>query len=350
MDQIISSKFQKAFILILLVIVLIGFIGMIQEFVIALVLAAIFAGLFYPLYNKILTLVKNRSALAAAIILIIAILGIGLPMTVLAGMITNEAIQITQKATPIVKELLDQNITLSQYIPNWLPMQDKLQSLDESILTKASQAASSLGSWIVTGLSSATKGTIGFLIGLFVLLYAMFYFLVEGPKLLAFLGSLVPLVKDDYKKLMNRGLMVTRASLKGIIIIGLIQAILVSIAFWITGIEGAIFWGSIVFLLSAIPGLGAPLVWIPAAGYLFFTGDIQWSVALTLWGILVIGLVDNLLRPWIVGNEAKLPDIVILVSILGGITTFGAVGIILGPVIAALLDTLLNIYKKSLNP
>ncbi|RXJ83332.1 AI-2E family transporter [Arcobacter sp. CECT 8985] len=342
-----TNKFQQAFILVLLITVLMGFIGMIKEFLIALVLAAIFSGLLYPFYKKILLYVKNKSILAASSVLIISILAVGFPLTILTGMVTNEAIQFSEKTTPIVKEILDDKFSLSKQLPSWLPLQDKVDSLNETVLKKASDATSTIGSWLVSSLSSATKGTAGFLMSLFIMFYAMFYFLINGEKLLESFSSLVPLSKKDYDELMNRGLMVTKASLKGIVIIGFIQGLLVALGFWTIGLNGAVFWGSVVFVLSAVPGLGAPIVWIPAVIYLLITGSIAWGIALTIWGIVVVGLVDNLLRPWIVGNDAKLPDLVILVSILGGIASFGPVGIIIGPVIAALLDTVLNIYKKS---
>ncbi|PLY11535.1 MAG: AI-2E family transporter [Arcobacter sp.] len=341
------NKFQQAFILILLFTVLMGFIGMIQEFLIALVLAAIFAGLLYPFYHKILLYLKNKSALAASIVLIISILAVGFPLAALTGMVTNEAIQFSQKTTPIVKEILNDEFSISKQLPSWLPLQEKFDSINETLLKKASDATSAIGSWLVSSLSSATKGTAGFLMSLFIMLYAMFYFLINGQQLLASLASLLPLSKKDYNELMNRGLMVTKASLKGIVIIGFIQGLLVGLSFWAVGLNGPVFWGSVVFLLSAIPGLGAPVVWVPAVIYLILTGSIAWGIALSVWGIIVVGLVDNLLRPWIVGNDAKLPDLVILISILGGIISFGPVGIIIGPVIAALLDTVLNIYKKS---
>ncbi|EQB40477.1 hypothetical protein M947_01380 [Sulfurimonas hongkongensis] len=348
MDTKTPNKFQQTFILLLLLIVLVGFIGMIQKFLIAIILAAIFSGLLYPLYRKTLYYLKDRSALAATSILIISILAIGFPLAALTSMVTSEAIQVSQKARPIVKEIMDNNISISQQLPEWLPLHEKFKSFDETIIKKASEAASSIGSWLVSSLSSATKGTVNFFISLFIMFYAMFYFLMYGRQLLDSLASLLPLSKKDYDELMSRGLMVTKASLKGIMIIGVIQGLLVGLAFWATGIGGPAFWGSVVFILSAIPGVGAPLVWLPAAAYLIFTGNMAWGIGLILWGVLVIGLVDNLLRPWIVGNDAKLPDLVILISILGGITSFGPIGIILGPVIAAILDTILNIYKKSI--
>ena len=347
METKIPNKFQQGFVLLLLFIVLIGFIGMIHEFLVALILAAIFSGLLYPFYRKILYSLKNRSGLAAGTTLIITAFAVGLPLVGLTGMVTNEAIQISEKARPIVKEVLDNNLSLGEKVPDWLPLKENLKPFHETIIDKASEATSTIGGWLVSSLSSATKGTIGFFMSLFIMFYAMFYFLIHGPKLIRSLASLIPLSEEDRTEVMSRGLTVTRASMKGILIVGVIQGVLVGLAFWTIGIEGAAFWGSVVFLLSAIPGVGAPLIWVPASVYLLFTGSTGWGVGLAIWGVLAVGLVDNFLRPWIVGNNAKLPDIVILISILGGIISFGPVGIIIGPVIAVLLDAILNIYKKT---
>ena len=347
MKKEIPNTFQQGFVLLLLFMALMGFIGMISEFLIALVLAAIFSGLLYPFYRKMLHSLKNRSALSAGTTLIITALAFGLPLAGLTGMVTSEAIQISKKARPIVKEALDNNLSLSEKVPEWLPFKEKLEPFHETIVNKASEATSAMGRWLVSSLSSATKGTLGFFMSLFIMFYAMFHFLIHGPQLLRTLASLLPLSEEDRTEVMNRGLTVTRASLKGIMIVGLIEGILVGLALWMAGIEGSAFWGSVVFLLAAIPGLGASLIWLPAAIYLLFTGSTGWGIGLIVWGVLVVGLVDYLVRPWIVGNDAKLPDLVILISIFGGIISFGPLGIIIGPVIAALLDTILNIYKKT---
>lgn len=341
------NTFQQGFVLLLLFMALMGFIGMIREFLIALVLAAIFSGLLYPFYRKLVHYLKNRSALAAASTLIIVAFGFGLPLAGLAGMVTSEAIEISKKARPIVQEVFDNNLSLSEKIPDWIPLKEKLEPFNETIVKKVSEATSAMGSWLVSSLSSATKGTVGFFISLFIMFYAMFHFLIHGPHLLRTLASLLPLSEEDRSEVMNRGLMVTRASLKGIMAVGLVEGILVGSAFWMAGIDGSAFWGSVVFLLAAIPGLGASLIWLPAAVYLLFIGSTGWGIGLAVWGVLVVSLVDNILRPWIVGSDSKLPDLVILISIFGGIVSFGPLGIIIGPVIAALLDTILNIYKKT---
>ena len=332
--------------MLLLAAVAVGFIGMIRAFLIALVLAAIFTGLLYPFYRRILTLMNNRAMPASATMLIICSIAVGLPLAGLIGMVAGEAIQISEQLRPVLKGALAGDTALSERLPDWLPYADKLEPYRESIFTKLAEAASAMGRWLVSNLSVVTQGTLDFFLSLFVMVYAMFYFFMRGPELLKSLQSLLPLSDEDRELVLDRGLSVTQASLKGILVIGATQGLLVGLAFWASGLTGPAFWGSIVFLLSAIPGLGAPLVWIPAAIYLIAIGSMGWGIGLIIWGVVVVGLVDNLLRPMLVGRDTRLPDIIVLVSILGGIASFGPIGIILGPVVAAMFDTILEIYRR----
>lgn len=340
------NKLQQGFVLVLLVVVGLGFLGMIRQFLIALILAAIFTGLLYPFYCRVRALLGGRSLAASLATLVICSLVVGLPLVGFVGVVASEAIQVTERVRPLVQGALTSEVPLAERVPEWVPFAEYVDPYRETILRKAAQAASAAGRLLVSNLSNVTRGTLGFLLGLFVMLYAMFYFFIRGPDMLRSLQSLLPLSAEDRKLVVDRGLTVTQASLKGILVIGAIQGLLVGLALWAAGITGPVFWGTIVFLLSAIPGLGAPLIWLPAAIYLLVSGSIGWGIALIAWGAIVVGLVDNLLRPMIVGQGAKLPDVVVLVSILGGIAAFGAAGILLGPVIAAMLDTVLEIYRR----
>ena len=187
----------------------------------------------------------------------------------------------------------------------------------------------------------------GFLLSLFVMSYALFFFLIDGPRLVAEIKALMPLSNADQNLVLARGLAVTRGSLKGILVIGALQGILVGLGLWAAGLSGAAFWGTITFVLSAVPGIGAPIIWGPAAIYLAISNHVGAAIGLTLWGVIVVGLVDNILRPIIVGRDAKLPDWVVLVAILGGIGLFGVMGIVLGPILAAILDTVVGIYRRA---
>jgi predicted PurR-regulated permease PerM len=176
------------------------------------------------------------------------------------------------------------------------------------------------------------------------MLYAMFFFLLDGPTLVSKVRSYLPLSESDKDRMEERFMSVTRATIKGTFAIGAIQGALGGMGLAAAGIQGAIFWGAIMAVLSVIPGIGAAIIWLPAVIYLLVKGNIFAGLALLAWSAGVVGTVDNVLRPRLVGKDAKMPDLLILLSTLGGIVMFGAVGFILGPIVAALFITIWDIY------
>ena len=342
-----ENRLKQRFVLLLVILVSIGFLWMIRNFLVPLILAAIFAGLLYPFYLRMEHWLGGRRAPASLLTLGISGLVLGLPLVGLMAMVVNEALNLGRELQPVIKDIINRDKALSEYLPGWIPLEQKLQPYKEEILNKAASAADSLGGWLLSSISTVTQDTFGFLLSLFVMLYAMYFFFTNGPRLLRSMKELMPLSSEDRDKVLDRGLIVTLASLKGILYVGALQGVLVGLAFWVCGLYGPAFWGTMVLVLSAIPGLGAPLIWLPAAIYLMITNKVGLGIGLALWGMLVVGLVDNLLRPVIVSRDAKLPDVVILVSILGGIATFGAVGIIIGPILAAIMDTAMKIYRRT---
>jgi predicted PurR-regulated permease PerM len=167
----------------------------------------------------------------------------------------------------------------------------------------------------------------------------MFFFLTGGPGLLEGALAYLPLTEADKQRMVGKFVSVTRATLKGTILIGVAQGLLGGLAFWAVGIDGAIFWGTVMTVLSIIPGVGGALVWVPAAIILMTTGDVWRGIALALFCALVVGSVDNVLRPRLVGQDTKMHELLIFFSTLGGLMFFGAMGFILGPILAALFVT-----------
>ena len=197
------------------------------------------------------------------------------------------------------------------------------------------------------GLASATRGTVNFILQLCIMLYANYFFLLIGREALAKIMYLVPLESDQEDRLVSRFVSVTRATLKGTLVIGIIQGGMAGLAFAVVGIDGAIFWGTIMAVLSIIPAVGAAMVWIPAVIYLIATSQILAGVGLLLWCGLVVGSSDNILRPILVGKDTKMPDLLVLLSTLGGIGVYGALGVIIGPIIAALFLTVWELYGEA---
>ena len=180
----------------------------------------------------------------------------------------------------------------------------------------------------------------------FVLLYALYFFLVAGPGISRAAAQYIPLKEQDRMRVLEKGVSVTRATLKSILVIGLLQGAMVALAFVVVGIEGPLFWGAIVVVLSSIPAAGPPVVWGPAALYLLMSGQVWAGIGLIVWGMIAVGLIDNVLRPRLVSEETQMPDLLILVSILGGISALGAIGILLGPILAGYLLVVLEIYRE----
>lgn len=344
------DRARRRFILGLLVVVGIAFLGMIRDFLVALLLASVFAGLLYPIQRRVCRWLGGRATPSAIATLLASLIAIGLPLTGLVMLVTTEAVQVSEQIVPRMRELMTNEDGLALGMPDWLPYSEPLaaafESQRENALQNLADAARASGSWLVAGVSGLTQSTLRFVLSFFVMVYAMFFFLRDGPELLAELGSFLPLDESDRALVLDRGLSVTRATFKSILVIGALQGALVGLGLWACGLSGAAFWATITFVLSAVPGLGAPLVWLPASAYLMLTDQLAWGVALAAWGAIVIGSVDNLLRPMLVGRDTKLPDLVVLVSVLGGIGVFGAVGILLGPLLAGLLDTALEIYRR----
>lgn len=343
------ESYRKTFILLLVAFIVVLFFFMIKDFLIAVLLAGVFSGLLYPLYQRMLgvTFLGNHPGIASFLILVLAIIAIGIPLAFLLSVVTSEAIQISETVTPWIQQNLLPQLNLSRRLPSWFPFADLLNPYRETIIGSIGAATSATGALLARSGSALTQGTLTFVINLFVMLYAMFFFILRGPQWIHELDSYLPLTDAEEHQIINRGLAVTRASLRGILGIGILQGFLIGLAFWVIGIEGAAFWGAIVAILSAVPGIGPPLIWIPAVMYLMLTDQTSQGVGLLIWGTLVVGTVDNILRPRIVSKEARIPDLLILVSTLGGIAVFGATGIIIGPIVAAGLVTILDIYRHA---
>ena len=338
----LAPRLRKLFALLLLISLAIVFFRMIAPFLESLILAAILSALLYPLYARLSKYTPN-DGIASFAVTVAALVVLALPLAVLVGALTREAVRITEAIGPWVEQQTGAE-SLFLNLPDWLPFAEQLQPYRAQIIEGAGRAVSQAGSFVVDSLSRATQGTIAFLLYLFVMLYAIFFFLLKGPALLEVLSRNTPLGEGDKHNIAERGLSVTRATLKSILVIGVLQGALGGIAFAVVGIEGPVFWGLIMALASAIPGIGAALIWAPAAVILLVGGNMAAGIGLAAWGAIVVSSVDNVLRPYLVGNETRLPDLLILVSTLGGLAMFGAPGILIGPVIAGLFMTSLSIF------
>jgi predicted PurR-regulated permease PerM len=333
-----ETRFRQAFLLLLVAAISIAFFAMIRAFLVTILLAAIFAGLSYPIYQWLLARLGRHKALAATTTLLLLIVLVMAPLLAVLGAAGTEALRVTETITPRLQQLIDQPGALDSLLRT-VPGYDRIEPYRAQILTKAGELVGGTSAFLFAALSATTRATALFVFHSVVLLYTMYFFLTGGPVLLQGVLVYLPLTEPDKQRMVGKFVSVTRATLKGTVLIGIAQGLLGGIAFMVAGIDGAIFWGTVMTVLSIIPGIGGALVWVPAAIILASTGAVWQGIGLALFCALVIGSVDNLLRPLLVGKDTKMHELLIFFSTLGGLMLFGAMGFILGPILAALFVT-----------
>lgn len=268
-----------------------------------------------------------------------------IPVAGIIAVLVEQALSASETLGPLIrKELSEPNQLLTDI--QSLPVVNKVFPDPQALADALEKLVQGAGSFVVNNLSNVTSGTVNFLFQFFIMLFTMYYFLVYGRDYLSKLLFSLPLNSKDEKRLLEKFTSVTRATLKGTFIIGAIQGAMGGIAMWIAGIPNTLFWGVIMAVFAIIPAIGPAIVWFPASIFLFIQGETTAGISLFLFGAIAISNIDNLLRPRLVGREAQLPDLMILFGTLGGLALFGAVGLIIGPIIAALFVTIWDIYGE----
>lgn len=332
-----SSLHHKVFLLIL-ALVTVAFIWLLLPFYGAVFWGTILAIIFLPLHRKLLTKFKQRDTLAALTTLLIILLMVILPMAMLTAALVREGSMVYQ-------QISSGNLNFGAYFTqavNALPesVRSLLARFDitdiGSLQNKLSDGAVQGSQFVASQAISIGSNTFQFVISFGIMLYLLFFLLRDGAHIGRKIRQAIPLADEHKQHLLRKFVTVARATVKGNIVVALTQGILGGIAFWFLGIQGALLWAVLMAFLSLLPAVGAGLIWGPVAIYYLLTGEIIAGIGLIAYGILVIGLVDNVLRPILVGKDTKMPDYVVLISTLGGMALFGINGFVIGPLIAAL--------------
>jgi predicted PurR-regulated permease PerM len=341
-----ETRFRQAFLLLLVAAITVAFVAMIRDFLLTILLAAIFTALGYPMYRWLLRRLRGKAALAAIVtLLVLLVLVIG-PLLAVLGAGANEALRVTENVRPGLEQLVNRPGEFNRRL-RLIPGYHYIEPYKAQILTTAGELLGGMTAFGVVALSATTRATALFIFHFVVLLYTMFFFFTGGPGLLAGVLAYLPLTDTDEQRMLDKFVSVTRATLKGTVLIGGAQGLLGGLAFWAAGIDGAIFWGTVMTVLSIVPGVGGALVWVPAAIILITTGDVWRGIALAGFCSLVIGSVDNLLRPLLVGRDTQMHELLIFFSTLGGLLMFGVMGFILGPILAALFVTVWEMFGSA---
>src|SRR4051812_33612230 len=269
-----GTKFRTAFVLLLTIAVSALFIAVTWPFLKALLLGALLAGLCHPVYRWIARLFHGRKSLAAVVTLLILFVVVAGPLSAFLGIVVRQALTISDQAIPWVQQHLgsaggfnghDWLVRKFPALTNHIPSQEQL-------VDAVGTAAKTAGGFLVLVASKMTTGTASFVLNLFVMLYAMFFFFRDGDRILQRMLYYLPLSDADEDLMLQRFASITRATVKGTVVIGVVQGTLAGLGFWAAGLEGAAFWATLMAVLSVVPGIGAALVWVPAVIYLFVTG------------------------------------------------------------------------------
>ena len=341
-----SIKANRVILLILLLSISAVFFAMIRYFLMVIVLAALFSALSMPVFNRFERWFKGRKSLSATMTIFTLLLILFLPLAALLGVVARQAIRISRIAVPWVQQQIVGPAAFDQQLRS-LSFYPELELYRSDIFQKAGEFASSTGAILFNTISSFTYSAVSDLFLFFLFLYTMFFFLRDGKQLLAKSLSYLPLSQTDENRLLGKFLSVTRATIKGSMVVGAVQGSLAALALHFAGIESAIFWGTIMSVLSVLPVLGSALVWVPAVIYLAATGQYPQAIGVLLFCIIVVGQIDNIIRPILVGRDTQMHELLIFFGTLGGITLFGLFGVILGPIVAALFMTIWEMYGET---
>jgi predicted PurR-regulated permease PerM len=302
-----------------------------------------------PLHARLVRRFGHRPSLAALATLAITLVVAILPLVLLT-------VSVTQEAAAIYARVKSGELNMGQYfqqivdgLPAWLRQLLERVGLPDvaSAQARIVAALSQSGQAITSQALSIGQTTFEFVVSFFLMLYLLFFLLRDGPALSQRIVCAIPLQRRHKRELFAKFVTVVRATVKGNILVALIQGALGGLALGFLGVPGAMLWGAVMALLSLLPAIGAAIVWLPVALWFFMTGALWQALGLVAWGVLVIGLVDNLLRPLLVGKDTQLPDYLVLFSTIGGMAIFGLNGFVIGPVIAAMFVAAWEIFSQS---
>ena len=344
-----SASLENRFFLLLLFVVSLAFVWVLWPFYGAVFWGAIFALMFTPLFMRLLKALKGKRTSAAlatvAIILLLVILPLGLIVA-----------SLVQEAAIVYQGMQSGQFSFGSYfqqvygaLPAWaIGLLDRFGlSTTGLILERVSTSLSKGSQYLATQALSMGQNAFDFIVSFFIMLYLLFFLLRDGGALARRIAQAVPLEAGIKRDLAGKFVTVIRATVKGNVLVAALQGALGGLIFWLLGIHAPVLWGTLMAFLSLLPAVGAALVWGPVAIYFLVTGALWKGLILTAFGVLVIGLVDNILRPVLVGKDTKMPDYVVLVSTLGGMAIFGLNGFVIGPVIAAMFMAAWDLFAKA---
>ncbi|MEK7629772.1 MAG: AI-2E family transporter [Patescibacteria group bacterium] len=333
------QKSELYFLLILLAGIFILTFFIFKPFLYPLILAIIFATVFGPAHKKILIITREKRGLASLLTTVFVFIVVIVPITFLG-------IQVFQETTQLYFSLTSEGgaTDLSRAVGDAIQNLTRLSPVPIEFSVDINQYLKQGLSWLLQHLGSLFANTAKAMVGIFIFLVALYYLFKDGQKLKEAIVALSPLQDIHDETIFNKLALAINSVIKGNLAVAIIQGILTAVGFAIFGVHSPMLWGSVAAIAALIPGIGTALVIFPAILFLFISGKTLFAVGLLFWGMTAVGLIDNFLGPRLVERGIRLHPFLILLSILGGISFFGPLGFLLGPLVLSLIFALLDIY------
>ena len=335
----LARRVKRNLFFLLVALTTIGFFGLIGPFLLTCFWGAVLAIIFFGVYRKLRVWLHGRDSLAAGITTVLVVLFFLVPLALLTLALVEQAISVYNDIqagafnTELIFDFVDENLprVASALSDFGVSTTDLRANLNEAV----GQAGQFAANWALAFGGSLLNILIQFTL----VIYLLYFFLVDGWKIERALVHTIPMGDNRERTLFKRFALVARATLKGTLIVAFVQGAIGGIMFAFLGIPAALLWGVAMMLLALLPVGGSAIIWVPAAVIMFIQGNVTAGIIIVVVGSLIIGLVDNLLRPLLVGRDTQMPDYLVLISTLGGIAMFGLSGFVIGPTVAALFIT-----------
>jgi predicted PurR-regulated permease PerM len=311
--------------------------------------AAVLAIVFAPAYRRLSRSMRQKRTLAALATVMIILMIVILPLTLVGALLLQEGFSVYER-------IQSGELNIGRYfqqvfgaLPAWVTdLLDRFGLTNLGVMQeRLSSSLMKTSQFLAAQALNIGQNTFEFIVNLFIMLYLLFFLLRDGDTLSKRIRDAIPLRAEQRRDLFNKFTAVIRATVKGNIVVALVQGALGGLIFWFLGVHAPVLWAVLMAFLSLLPAVGSAMIWLPVAIYFLVTGAMWQGVVLIAFGVLVIGLVDNVLRPILVGKDTKMPDYVVLISTLGGMAIFGVNGFIIGPVIAAMFIATWDIFSAS---
>lgn len=350
--QLTIPNFAGYFLLAAIIVLFYFLFILFRPFFTILVFGVFFATIFYPIYKRIKDLFGGHERVASIVTCVITFLVIVLPLSLFSALLINEGVNafndIAQKLQSGFFEQYfeweEGNFLYDQFqaiIPSF-----EFNNINLDLIGKISDAAQNLGSFLINQLSNFVKNTLTFVISLIIFFLALYYFFKDGQRIVDKIVDLSPLPKKHDRAVFKKFKEVSLAMLFGIFFTAVIQGTLAGIGYAVVGIPNPVFWATATGVFSLVPLVGTAVIWVPASIILVVTGNLVGGIGLFLWGVLLVGTIDNFVRPYLIEGKAPVHPLMTFLAVLGGIMAFGLKGLIYGPLILNLLIAFLHIYEK----